>query len=86
LDVRTPSEFKQNHLKGAKNIPLNDLNKQETGFQKDQNLVVHCKGGYRSTIACSILQKNGFSKVINLLGGLEGIEKSDASSRKLLVS
>ena len=85
LDVRTPSEFAKAHIKGASNIPLSDLNKQEDKLPKDQSLVVHCKSGYRSTIACSILQKEGYSKVINLLGGFEGFEKINASAQEFLV-
>ncbi len=85
LDVRTPSEFKEFHIKEAKNIPLNDLGKQGTQFSKDKRLIVHCKGGYRSSTACSILQKNGYSNIINLLGGIEGLEKMGSPAREFLV-
>lgn len=75
LDVRAPGEFSNSHLKGAVNIPLNNLTDRLNEIPKQITVLVHCAGGYRSTIACGLLQKGGFSKLANLLGGLAAIEK-----------
>lgn len=70
VDVRTPGEFKGNHVKGFKNIPLNDLPKRMDELSKDKEVVVMCQSGMRSSKASQILIKNGFEKVLNVRGGM----------------
>lgn len=70
VDVRTPGEFKGNHVKGFKNIPLNDLPKRMGELSKDKEVVVMCQSGMRSSKASQILIKNGFEKVLNVRGGM----------------
>ncbi len=70
VDVRTPAEFKGNHVKGFKNIPLNDLPKRMGELSKDKEVVVMCQSGMRSSKASQILKKSGFEKVINVRGGM----------------
>ena len=74
LDVRSPREYETQHVKSAVNIRLNDLRDRLHEIPQNTTVVVHCAGGYRSTIACSLLKKAGYSRVVNLLGGLEAVE------------
>lgn len=71
IDVRKPSEFEGGHVKGAENMPLNDLVNPLHMAQIDDeaNLYVHCAGGYRSVIACSLMKRQGFHNLRNVLGG-----------------
>ncbi len=71
VDVRTPDEFKSGHYKGAINIPLADVEKSIAKFgDKNRLIVVYCRSGNRSGKAKAILEKNGFTNVING-GGLK---------------
>jgi phage shock protein E len=67
LDVRTPEEFAEKHLDGAKNIPVGDLEKRLTEVgDKNRPVVVYCRSGRRSETAKGILLKAGFKRVENL--------------------
>jgi hydroxyacylglutathione hydrolase len=76
VDVRKPSEFSEGHLKNAVNIPLNELIDPGTmsGIEEDQNLYIHCAGGYRSVIAASLLKLQGIHNLRNVLGGWDKIK------------
>jgi phage shock protein E len=71
LDVRTPEEFKDGHVEGAKNIPVQELEKRlaEVG-DKSRAVVVYCRSGRRSETAKGILLKAGWKRVENL-GGID---------------
>ncbi|WP_118974446.1 MBL fold metallo-hydrolase [Taibaiella koreensis] len=71
IDVRKPSEFESGHVKGAENIPLSELGNplHMAQIDDDANLYVHCAGGYRSVIACSLMKREGFHNLRNVLGG-----------------
>lgn len=71
LDVRKPLEFADGHVADAANLSLADMTDPATmaHFEEDQNLYVHCAGGYRSVIASSILKRNGIHNLRNVLGG-----------------
>lgn len=71
VDVRNQSEFDENHITGAVNIPLPELQNRMKELDKEEIIHVYCKSGYRSAIACSILQHHGYKKVVNLNGGME---------------
>lgn len=71
LDVRRSSEWKAGHVTGAKHAPLDDLQKRIPELDCTRMTAVYCKSGYRSTIACSLLQASGFKKVLNVLGGFD---------------
>ena len=77
LDVRKESEFSSKHIEGATNIPLRLLSSRFQEVKVDENLYVHCAGGYRSVIAISILRKKGYSGMINITEGFNEILKSD---------
>ncbi len=71
VDVRRETEYADGHVKDAQNIPLNEMTDVATiaGFEDNQNLYVHCAGGYRSVIASSILKRQGVHNLRNVLGG-----------------
>ncbi|OAI85224.1 rhodanese [Exiguobacterium sp. KKBO11] len=70
LDVRTPAEFKGNHIKGFKNIPLKTLNSQLNQIPKDKEVLVICQSGMRSKQAVKVLKKAGYSNVTEVRGGM----------------
>jgi hydroxyacylglutathione hydrolase len=76
IDVRKPSEFESGHVKGAENMPLDELVNPLHMAQIDDeaNLYVHCAGGYRSVIACSLMKRQGFHNLRNVLGGFGKIK------------
>ncbi|MEH7177780.1 rhodanese-like domain-containing protein [Neobacillus vireti] len=70
IDVRTAGEFKGNHIKGFKNIPLHQLAQKATELSKDKEVVVICQSGMRSQKASKQLKKLGFTNVTNVKGGM----------------
>ncbi|WP_339908790.1 MBL fold metallo-hydrolase [Symmachiella dynata] len=69
LDIRTPTEYQQGHIEGSRNIPLNHLEERLQTIPSDETVVIHCAGGYRSSIGASLLQKHGLENVLDLVGG-----------------
>jgi glyoxylase-like metal-dependent hydrolase (beta-lactamase superfamily II)/rhodanese-related sulfurtransferase len=69
VDVRAPSEWNAGHIDGSRNEPLPNLRELAARLPRDRELVVQCQGGYRSSIACSILEQHGFDKLHDLEGG-----------------
>ena len=65
IDVRTKAEFQQGHIKGAENIPLNNLSNHYAKLKKDQPVITCCASGIRSAQAKQILMANGFTRVYN---------------------
>ncbi|MGE7763050.1 rhodanese-like domain-containing protein [Peribacillus sp. NPDC097895] len=70
IDVRTPNEYRGKHIKGFKNIPLNELGKRAQELSKDKEVVVICQSGMRSSSASKALKKLGFTEVTNVKGGM----------------
>lgn len=70
IDVRTPGEYKARGIHQFKNIPLNTLPSNLDKLKKDQEVIVICQSGMRSSNACKILVKNGFANVTNVRGGM----------------
>jgi hydroxyacylglutathione hydrolase len=71
LDVRAPDEWSKGHLPDALHIPLAALPDRIAEIDGDRPVVVHCKGGGRSAIATSFLQRAGLRDVANMKGGYE---------------
>ncbi|MBL8815527.1 MAG: MBL fold metallo-hydrolase [Planctomyces sp.] len=71
LDVRSEKEFGIVHLANGYNIPLTHLRERISEIPTDRPVVVHCEGGYRSAIACSILTQVGRSNVSDMVGGIK---------------
>lgn len=75
LDVRRSSEAETEHVSGAINISLMDLENRLEELSKTAKYAVHCAGGYRSMIASSILKSHGFTNFVNVHGGFAKISK-----------
>src|SRR5690349_6836486 len=71
VDVRRPGEWDQGHIEGAHLLPLHQLAAKLGEIEHSRPVAVHCKGGYRGVIACSLLQRAGFDQVMNLTGGFD---------------
>ncbi len=74
LDVRTPNEFYDGHLPGAKLIPVQQLNQRisEILNHKEKKVLVYCRSGNRSTVASEILIHHGFQEIYHLKNGING--------------
>jgi hydroxyacylglutathione hydrolase len=70
LDVRSDREWDSGHIQGAIHIPLGGLEDRVGELQKDAEIFVVCGSGYRSSIAASLLQANGFMKISSMDGGM----------------
>jgi rhodanese-related sulfurtransferase/glyoxylase-like metal-dependent hydrolase (beta-lactamase superfamily II) len=70
LDIRNPREWATKHIDGSVNIPLNHLQERIAEIPRDRRIAVHCAGGYRSSIAASILHQYGITHLIEMAGGL----------------
>lgn len=70
IDVRTPEEYRANHIKQFNNIPLHALRKSTHDLKPDQPIVLICQSGARSMQAARILKKAGFSNISNVAGGM----------------
>lgn len=71
IDVRRPDEWSHGHISSALHKPLNHVEEMLADLDRTRPIVVHCKGGARSAIACSLIQRAGFENVANLVGGLD---------------
>jgi len=72
IDTRSVSEYKNGHIKGAKNTPLNEFAKNLDGYAKfkDKPVLVYCNSGNTATRALKMLKKAGFENINNLEGGI----------------
>ena len=71
LDVRREAEFETGHIEGADWHPLDRFKAALPDIAKDAPVAVHCKGGYRSLIALSLLERAGYHNVVDLAGGFD---------------
>jgi glyoxylase-like metal-dependent hydrolase (beta-lactamase superfamily II)/rhodanese-related sulfurtransferase len=76
FDVRKKSEFDTEHVIGAINVPLNQLNQHLSQFPKDKPFVLYCAGGYRSMIAASILMQKGWEDFVDVVEGFDEIKNT----------
>jgi len=74
VDVRAPREREQKHIEGSVSMPLNRLLETRGTLPKNRALLVYCAGGYRSSIAASLLQGSGFAPVGEIAGGIAAWE------------
>lgn len=77
FDVRKKSEYDAEHVVGAINVPLNQINQHLAEFPKDKTFVIYCAGGYRSMVAASILKQRGWNDFVDVIGGFGAISKQD---------
>lgn len=76
LDVRRESEWEAGHIENAVWWPLDNFKVSPPEIDRDAPVAVHCKGGYRSMIACSLLQRAGFHNVTNVVGGFDAWQQA----------
>jgi hydroxyacylglutathione hydrolase len=74
IDVRAPREREQKYISGSLSVPLNHLRENLEKLPKERSLMTCCAGGYRSSIAASLLQSAGFNSVGEIAGGLAAWE------------
>jgi len=91
IDVRKPVEFAEGHIDGALNIPLNDLIDpgNMASISEDDNLYIHCGGGYRSVIASSLFKRQGIHNLRNVIGGwnkIKNLEKVEIIKEKSILN
>lgn len=76
LDVRKPGEWSGEHIESAQHFALDYINANMGEIQPDKSYHLHCRSGYRSTVAASILKSRGFHKLVNVQGAFDDIVKS----------
>jgi hydroxyacylglutathione hydrolase len=76
LDVRDQDEWEEGHIKGATHIPYYFLEQRLHELDNTQPMAVTCASGQRSSIACSLLQRHGFTQLFNVIGGMDAWEES----------
>jgi glyoxylase-like metal-dependent hydrolase (beta-lactamase superfamily II)/rhodanese-related sulfurtransferase len=79
IDVRKKSEFDSEHVVGAINIPLNEMNNHLAEIPKDKPFILHCAGGYRSMIAAAMLKQRGWENFVDVRGGFADIAKTNVA-------
>jgi len=77
VDVRAKREREQKYIAGSVSAPLNHLQENLDNLPRDRNLLVYCAGGYRSSIAASLLQRSGFRHISEIAGGIVGWEAAN---------
>ena len=75
LDVRRQGEWEAGHIEGADFYPLDRFKAALPPLEKNSPIAVHCKSGYRSMIAASLLQRAG-NNVVNVMGGFDAWEQA----------
>ncbi|MEO8440516.1 MAG: MBL fold metallo-hydrolase [Spartobacteria bacterium] len=77
LDVRTPNEWKSDHIAGARHVPLSSFARELPDLPDDRKIAVICGSGYRSSIATSLLQARGYKDVENVTGGMTAFSETE---------
>jgi rhodanese-related sulfurtransferase len=70
VDVRRPGEWTAGHIDKAKHLPLHELAARASELDREADVTAICAGGYRSSMATSLLERAGFARVINVIGGM----------------
>jgi hydroxyacylglutathione hydrolase len=81
IDVRTPREHEQKHVEGSVSMPLNRLIESVEELPRDRPILLYCAGGYRSSIAASLLQRHGFDRISEMAGGIAAWEAANLPIR-----
>lgn len=74
LDVRNENEYLAGHIRGAVNIPVDDLRARLHELPTDREIAIHCKSGFRGHLAARILRQRGFEQIVNVTGGWTSFE------------
>ena len=75
VDVRKQGEWNASHLVNAALLPLDNILENYMEYSREKDTFIHCAGGYRSVIACSILLQHGMDNIINIEGGFSKIKE-----------
>ncbi|HEY7976189.1 MAG TPA: rhodanese-like domain-containing protein [Ktedonobacterales bacterium] len=76
VDVREPWEYEEVHVSGARLIPLGEFTRRYGELPHDQDLLIICHSGYRSGQATNFLQRHGYPRASNVVGGMEEWEEA----------
>lgn len=82
LDVRTPTEWASGHIKNAHSVEFTNVSKELANLPQDLLIATVCARGNRASIAASLLEKNGFTKVCNIKGGMQGWNNANLPTTK----
>ena len=80
VDVRQPAEWEAGHIPPSTNLPLQGLEQRLDALRRDEPLVLQCQSGYRSSIAASLLERRGFTRLQDLRGGWLAWEAAHAGT------
>lgn len=69
VDVRTPAEYEEEHIPGARFIPLNELDRRYSELDRQKKIITYCRSGRRSLGGAILLCNQGFSELYNMDGG-----------------
>jgi len=81
LDVRAPNEYADAHIEGAINIPVADLRERHKELKKEDEIILICSSGNRSSLGVSILGQHGFKNLYNVAGGITGYSAAGYTKR-----
>lgn len=76
VDVRTPHEWAAGHVPGSINIPVGEIADRSRELRRDAATAVMCEGGFRSALAASLLQREGFTLIANVTGGMAAFREA----------
>ena len=76
FDVRKSAEYQSEHLPGAVNTSLSEINDHLSEYPENEKFYLHCAGGYRSMIAASILKSRGIHNLVDVQGGFKAIREA----------
>lgn len=76
LDVRTDGEVKQKRIENSQHIPVHQLRERISEVPQDRDVAVYCESGYRSAMAMGILEQEGFTNALHIVGGIAAWQAS----------
>ena len=86
MDVRKPGEYEADHIEDAQNFPLDFINQNMHQIDQNKTYYMHCRSGYRSTIAGSILKSRGVDYLVNVHGIFDDVVSSKIPTNSLTCS
>ena len=78
IDVRNNDEYDKSHLINSHLLPLDNFSNNFINYKANNKYYIHCQGGYRSMIACSLLKRKGIHNLIDIKGGFAAIAKDSS--------
>ena len=78
IDVRNNGEYDKSHLINSHLLPLDNFSNNFINYKANSKYYIHCQGGYRSMIACSLLKRKGIHNLIDIKGGFAAIAKDSS--------